>query len=231
MKRAGSVLTASVALVAALSLVGMTGCGGGGSSAPPGVGTLTLALDNSLDDGGSIKAPSITTAKLLSPAGVVVATATLAGGNANFSLDNVSQGDYLIKVNGLDNDLVPTRIANTTDNVSQFVGQKLRASVIGTVADPTYRIKTYSQGQGEHVVVKYSDNTAVSPPRYAYAIIALKTTPLKIEIRMLDNAALLTSFSPTSTQHPFATWILGSTTSALSGIDPSLLMRTDPPAC
>jgi len=174
-----------------------------------------LSLEPSLDGGGDVKAPSITKAELLNTRGAVVKTATLNAGNAQFDLSNLKAGDYFIRVNGLASDLVPTRIDDPTKSISQLVGKKLRVTVIGGVADPTYRLKTYSKGQQEHPVVKYSNLSNATPERYVYAVVALKTTPQKIEIRVLGTAALLTSYSPSSPTHPgpgslaFASYILG----------------------
>lgn len=186
-----------------------------GGSAFAAAGTLTLSLEPSLDGGGDVKAPSITKAELLSTAGAVVKTATLKAGAAQFDLSSVKAGDYFIRVNGLAADLVPTRIDDPTTSVTQFVGKKLRATVIGSVADPTYRLKTYSKGQQEHAVVKYSNGSNATPERYAYVVLSLKTTPQKIEVRTLGTAALLSSYSPASPSHPgpgtpaFASYILG----------------------
>ncbi len=178
-------------------------------------GTLTLRLEPSLDGGGDIKAPSITKAELLNTAGAVVKTATLNAGAAQFDLSNMKAGNYFIRVNGLAADLVPTRIDDPAKSVSQFVGKKLRATVIGSVADPTYRLKTYSKGQQEHAVVKYSNGSNATPERYAYVVLSMKTTPQKLEVRTLGTAALLSSFSPASPTHPgpgtpaFASYVLG----------------------
>lgn len=203
---------------ASLLAIALAGCGSGGGggaapAAPVGGGTagkLTLSLAPSLDSGGDIKATSLTAAVLLNPAGTVLVSATITGGNAEFSLANVAPGDYFIKVNGLGDDLVPTRIDDQSATLTQQVGQKLRATTIGSASDPTYRVKTYSKGQGEHPVVKYADGTNLGPDEYPYAVVSLKTTPLKIETRVLGTAALITSYSPSGTAHPFATWILGS---------------------
>ncbi len=186
-----------------------------GDSASAAAGTLTLTLEPSLDGGGDTKAPTITKAELLSTAGAAIKTATMKAGAAEFDLSNVKAGDYFIRVNGLASDLVPTRIDDPTKSISQFVGKKLRATVVGSVADPTYRLKTYSKGQQEHAIVKYSNGTNAAPERYAYVVVSLKTTPQKIEVRTLGTAALLSSYSPAIPTHPtagspgFASWILG----------------------
>ncbi len=178
-------------------------------------GRLTLSLQSSLDGGGDIKATAITKAELLGPDGaVVMKTATITGGTAQFNLSGVQAGDYFIRVNDLADDLVPTRIDDATKDIIQSVGQKLRVAVIGSLSDPIYNIKTYSKGQGEHPVVKYSDGTNVAPERYVYAIVSLKTSPQKLEVRVLGTtriiptAALLNSYTHTASPHPFATWIL-----------------------
>lgn len=165
-------------------------------------GNLTLSLQPALDSDGDIKATTITSAELLSISGAVVKTATITGGTAQFDLSGVTAGDYFIRVNGMADDLVPARIDDPTKAISQFVGQKLRVTVIGDVDNPTYRIDTYSRGQGEHSVVGYSDGAVPVPERYAYVLLSLKTSPQELEIRVLGTAALLTSFSPGSATHP-----------------------------
>ncbi len=181
-------------------------------------GKLTLSLQPSLDGEGDIKATSITKAELLAPDGTMVTTATVAGGTAQFNLSGTVAGDYFIRVNDLSDDLVPTRIDDTTMAVNQFVGQKLRVTVIGSLSDPTYRIMTFSKGQGEHPVVVYIDGTNEIPETYAYAILSLKTNPQELEINALGTASQLNNFTPTTAIHPststavnppFSTWTLG----------------------
>ncbi|VVB96869.1 Uncharacterised protein [uncultured archaeon] len=181
-------------------------------------GRLTLSLQPSLDGDGDIKATSITMAELLGTDGKVMITGTVAGSTAQFDLSGITAGDYFIRVNGLSDDLVPTRIDDPTKAISQFVGQKLRATVIGNLSDPTYRVLTFSKGQKEDQVVVYSDGTNVIPETYAYAILSLKTSPQKLDIRALGTASQLNSYTPTTPTHPstptavnppFAEWIMG----------------------
>jgi hypothetical protein len=153
---------------------------------------------------------------------MVVATGTISmdGTTAVFDLSGVTMGDFFIEVNDLGDDLVPTRIDDPTVNVNQFVGEALRATVIGSLEDPTYRILTFSKGQDEHPVVKYSDGTDVSPEEFAYVLISVKTNPQSLEINVLGTADPVSSFTPLNTNHPFpfaimpplSTWILGSAT-------------------
>jgi hypothetical protein len=210
-------LLASLGAVSAVLLFTVvTGCPSGTVPLPPSGGTLTLSLDSALDGGGTVKATSITGAELLDSSGTVVVAATMSGGSAVFSLAGVTGGEYFIRVNGLDDDLVPTHIDDPMDTITQFTGQTLRVSVIGSESDPTYRIKTFSQGQNEHPLVKYSDGTDVSPTEYVYALLSLKTTPQKLSLRSLGTGTELNSFSSTSGTHPgtgdflqpFATWVL-----------------------
>ncbi len=180
-------------------------------------GILTLNLQSSLDGKGDIKATSITSAELLGLDGTVIKTATLAGGAAQFDLGNIASGDYFIRVNNLADDLVPTRIDDPTKAINQYVGQKLRAIVIGNLSDPTYSISTHSKGQGHHPVVRYADGVTEAPERYCYVLIDQKTSPQKMEIRVLGTADLLTTFTPRTTTHPstptetnpsFSTWMI-----------------------
>ncbi|MGB8217308.1 MAG: hypothetical protein WCE94_08400 [Candidatus Methanoperedens sp.] len=178
-------------------------------------GILTLSLQPGLDGKGDIKATSITSAELLGLDGTVIKTATLTGGNAQFDLGSIASGDYFIRVNNLADDLVPTRIDDPTKATNQYVGQKLRAIVIGNLSDPTYTISTHSKGQGHHPVVKYADGTIEAPERYCYVLIYQKTSPQKMEIRVLGTAALITTFTPRTATHPgipanqpFPTWMI-----------------------
>jgi hypothetical protein len=180
-------------------------------------GILTLSLQPSLDGSGNIKATSITSAELLGLDGTVIKTATPAGGTAQFDLGSIAGGDYFIRVNNLADDLVPTRIDDPTKAINQFVGQKLRATVIGDLSDPTYTISTHSKGQGHHPVVRYADGVVEPPERYCYVLIYQKTSPQKMEIRVLGTADLLTTFTPRTATHPststetnpsFSTWMI-----------------------
>lgn len=181
-------------------------------------GKLTLSLQPSLDREGDLKATSITTAELLGPDGTVMINGIVAGGTAQFNLSGIAAGDYFIRVNGLADDLVPTRIDDPTKAISQFVGQMLRVTVIGSLSDPTYRVQTFSKGQGEHPVVVYSDGSNEVPETYAYVILSLKTSPAKLEINALGTASQLNNYTPTTATHPststavnptFPTWMLG----------------------
>ncbi len=179
-------------------------------------GKLTLSLQPSLDGNGNVKATSITKAELLGTDGTLMKTATLSGGKAQFDLNGVVPGDYFIRVNDLPDDLVPTRIDDPNTDINQFVGQQLRVSVIGDPLDPTYKIETFSKGQGKHPVVEYSDGATLSPERYAYVILSLKTSPQKFEVRILDGGEQINSYTPTmpvhpSTNTPFSKWIISET--------------------
>ncbi|MCZ7393023.1 MAG: hypothetical protein ABOK23_02985 [Candidatus Methanoperedens sp.] len=181
-----------------------------------GAGRLTLTLQPGLDGNGSIKATSIAKAELSNPDGTLVRTATIIGGKAQFDLSGVAPGDYFIRVNDLADDLVPTRIDDPSTAISQSVGQKLRVSEIdNNLSDPTYKIMTFSRGQGAPPVVGYSDGATLTPERYAYVILSLKTSPQKLEFRILGSAAQINSYTPTMPNHPstlnppFSTWMMG----------------------
>jgi len=180
-------------------------------------GILTLSLQPGLDGKGDIKVTSITSAELLGLDGTVIKMATLTGGTAQFDLGSIGGGDYFIRVNNLADDLVPTRIDDPTKAINQYVGQKLRATVIGNLSDPTYAISTHSKGQGHHPVVRYADGVIEPPERYCYVLIYQKTSPQKMEIRVLGTAAVLTTFTPSAATHPststatnpsFLTWMI-----------------------
>jgi len=179
---------------------------------PPASGTLTLKLDPSLDGGGDIKVTSLTKGILVNTAGSTVKTATVSGGNLVFELSSVTAGDYFIIVNDSTRDRVPTRITDNAKDHIQPVGQKLRASRIIVGTDTLFRVKTYSQGQGEHAIRKYSDGNNVSPLSYAYVILSYKVNPRTLEIRTMENNSLL--YAPSSASqgpHAFVDWIMGGT--------------------
>lgn len=168
--------------------------------------SLTLSLDASLNGSSTAKITEITSAELLTTAGITARTATISGGAAAFSLSGLSTGTYFIRVNNLADDLVPCYIASTASNINQFVGRGLDQSVIGTIASPTYRFKTFSKGQGYTPVSKYSNGTSATPERYGYAMLTFSTQTM--ESRVLGTGALLTSHR--NNNHSFSTWLVGS---------------------
>jgi len=170
---------------------------------------LMLNLDASLNGSGTSKVTDITKGELLNTSGAVVADATINAGAVQFDLTGLTAGNYFIRLNDLANDLVPTRLDNVSANLSQFVGSQLNISVIGALADPTYKFTTYSPGQSWPAVVKYSTGAAATPTRHAYAWLYLKTNPQKIETRVLGTGALLATHSAGG-YHTFPTWMVGS---------------------
>ncbi|MBM3474225.1 MAG: hypothetical protein FJX75_13230 [Armatimonadetes bacterium] len=231
----GVLLVGLLALTAVWAALSVAGCGGAGGSeglddlgadladapsaapvdtaaasdAATAAPTLTLSLSTQLDTSpGAVKATSITQAELLNTAKTLVKTATIAGGAAQFDLTGLAAGHYFIRVNALASDLVPTKIDNPALSMTQFVGQKLRNSVIGTLASPKYRIETFSKGQAWPQVVRYSNGTAATPKGWAYVI--LQPGSKKMEIRYLQTAVLLTKHSHGG-PHSFSTWMLGPT--------------------
>jgi hypothetical protein len=169
---------------------------------PPPAPTLTVNLDASLNGDGDIKATTITTAELLDSNTTLIESATIDAGAAVFDLTNVVAGTYSIRINSLNTDLVPTQIDDPTVSITQTVGTTLRPSVIGSLSSPTYRIETFSLGQGEHPVVKYTDGTNIAPAEYAYAIYSLLTSPQRLNIKLLGSNITINTFSPASTIHP-----------------------------
>ncbi len=178
---------------------------------------LILALSATLDTSpGAVKVTAITKAELLNTAKTVVSTATISSGTARFALTGLAAGHYFIRVNGLATDLVPTKIDNPAVNTKQWVGQKLRSSVIGSLTSPKYRLETFPGSQGFPRVVKYSDGTTATPKGWAYVI--MQPGAGKLEVRYLQTAALLTSHTH-SGPHSFATWMLGPTNHGKSSLN------------
>ncbi len=194
-------------------------------------GTLTVSLQPSLDGKWEIiRATSITKADPVSPfispkEGAIYKTATIINGIAQFNLSANDTGDRFIRINDLNDDLIPTRIDDPTKDINQFVGQKLRVSVIGNLSDPIYQIKTFTKTDGVWPKVWCSDGTSVEGKGTAvYIIQSLKTKPQKLEIKYLvsvsseptvTNITDYTSSAPThpstmtSIYPPFSKWVFG----------------------
>ncbi|WAM22682.1 MAG: hypothetical protein OI715_00885 (plasmid) [Candidatus Methanoperedens sp.] len=217
-------------------------------------GTLTVSLSPSLDNKGDpIRATAITKAVLSSPDGALpdgsfvisksgyrgtynpafktaYKTATIINGTAQFNLSAEDAGDRFIRINDLNDNLIPTRIDEPTKGIVQFVGQNLRVSVIGSLSDPTYRIKTFP-----NPIVKCINGGDLMIDS-AYIILSLKVNPQRLEIHYLINSLFeshpgsfsgnimivsserLTNFTPTSPTHPstsistnppFSQWVFG----------------------
>jgi len=168
---------------------------------------LILALNTTLDtSAGTSKVTSITKGELLNTKNVVVANATIAAGQAKFPVTGLAKGFYFIRLNGIANCLVPTKIDNPTVNTRQYVGRRLRDSVIGTVASPKYRIQTFPQGQSCKPIVKYSNGTKATPAGYAFAI--AKPAAGTFQLRYLGRGLLLSSRTH-SGPHAFPGFIMG----------------------
>jgi hypothetical protein len=234
--KSASVIVAVIA-VAVVIVGAIPGCGGGSSEpstyitpathitntsmttvvdpdiAPAAIPTLTLALATSLNGTGVVKATTLTKAELLNAFGTRVAMATITAGKAIFPLTGLTTGHYYIRVNSLNQDLVPTRITNVLASTNQFVGTTLRNTVIGPLADPTVRMKTFALGQSQHPVVAYT--TGASQTRYAYSILYLKTSPQQFQVRVLGKASLLAKMNADG-PHSFATWMMGSSSHGTS---------------
>lgn len=184
----------------------------GTSDAAAIIGSIELTLDPALDtEDGTVKAVTLTSVDLLDPAGARVASAVISGGVATVRLDGLGPGDYFLEVNGDADDLVPTRIDDPGQEVSQRVGTTLQASLVGPAGAPVYRIKTYSTGQAGAPVVRYSDGTPLAPAEQPYVLITL--APPKIEFLILGSGAALSSYAPMLSEHvgidvPMDAWVL-----------------------
>ncbi len=203
-------------------------------------GTLTLTLEPSIDGKGDIKATSITQALLSRYDGIMIIcrvyspcitykAATITNGTAKFNLSNEDAGTRYIMINNLSDDNIPTRIDDPTKDIQQFVGRKLQVSIIGSLSDPTYRIKTFTARQGyNHPLVNYPDGN-YSPEvlgRFggdAYTVLSLKTNPQRFQVITLGAPHLgknqeITDYTPTAPTHPstststnpsFSKWMYG----------------------
>lgn len=160
--------------------------------------------------------------------------ATITNGTARFSLRSYGYagnpygdaGNRYIMINNLNGDLIPTRIDPTKD-IHQFVGEKLRVSVIGNLSDPTYRIEIFTTEQGEHPTVSYSDGN-YSPEVLGmfggnvYTILAMKINPsfqvITLGASRLGREQQIIDYTPTAPTHPststsfnpsFSKWMFG----------------------
>ncbi len=161
--------------------------------------------------------------------------ATITNGTAQFSLRSNGYagnpygdaGNRYIMINNLEDDPIPTRINDPTKDIRQFVGQKLRVSVIDNLSDPTYRFETFTTEQGEHPTVSYSDGN-YSPEVLdifygdVYTILSLKTNPsfqvITLGAPRLGREQKILDYTPTVPTHPststsinpsFSKWMFG----------------------
>ena len=204
-------------------------------------GTLTLTLDPSLDCKGGIKAVSITQAILSTYYnGMLICrynatynnysnctpykAATITNGTAQFNLSERDAGSRYIMINNLSGDLIPTRIDDPTKDIQQFVGKKLRVSVIGNLSDPTYQIETFAMGQGyNQELASYSDGTRYG--ENVYIILSPKTNPQRLQIITFSTRSPIVAqewetinYTPAAPTHPstptsispsFSKWMFG----------------------
>lgn len=253
--KAGLVLTA-VIVIAVVAVGTFPGCGGGTeptgmtqSLAEPtqvtntalttvvnpevtteAVPSLNIWLSASLNGTGVIKATTITKAELLNSARVRVALATIVGAKASFPMTGLTSGQYFIRINGLNSDLVPTRIGNPTLSQNQFVSTTLRNTVIGALTNPTIKMTTFALGQSQHPVVAYT--TGASETRYAYGVFYYKSVPQKFEVRVLGKGNVLSTLAAGG-HHSMATWVMGSgshgtSTSGCAGCHGTLTTKRTP---
>lgn len=178
---------------------------------PPSSANLTLSLDATLNDGGTSKATSLTSAVLLDTTGAVVSTGTITGGVASLPMTGLTAGDYFIRVNNLTNDLVPTHIDNPATSLAQRVSNMLNDASIGPSSAPTYKVITWSLGQTKPSVVGFLTGTTAPPTRYAYGILSTTGT-VTFKTAVLGTGAPLASFSPPAGgEHDQLNWIIGAT--------------------
>jgi len=176
---------------------------------PAAVPRLILQLSTALDDGrqGVVRISTIRRGVLVDTTGAVVSTARVTNGIARFPLTGLAPGYYFIRLNGRGiTDPVPTLIENPSVDMRQYVGKRLRQTVIGTLNAPKYRIRTWSVGQGYPQVVKYTDGLTATPAGNAFLI--MEPAAGWLEFRYLDTAELINSYRHGS-YHDFATFIIG----------------------
>jgi hypothetical protein len=173
------------------------------------VPTLTVELDSSLNEGGGVKATTISSCVLLKDDGTVAATATIIPLGARFILTGLSPGFYTIRINGINGCPVPTRLDNTTTaTYRQVVGTNLADANFYHFGSLIYEVRTYPVGQGGHLEVNYSNGADAQPFVRNYVILYLTTSPQRLEVRVLVSNKLVTFFNNAG-PHEFASWIIG----------------------
>jgi hypothetical protein len=162
--------------------------------------------------------------------------ATITNGTARFTLRSNGYagnpygdaGNRYIMINNLYSDLIPTRIDDPTKDIHQFVGEKLRVSIIGNLSDPTYRIETFTISQGyNHPTISYPDGN-YSPYVLGmfygdvYTVLSLKTNPsfqvITLGAPWVGREQGIIDYTPTAPTHPststsfnpsFSKWMFG----------------------
>jgi hypothetical protein len=186
---------------------------------------LTVRIAPELDREGSYQIMSVRVMKegfkkveLLNGKGEVVKTATLPNNEtAKFDLNGLGSDDYFLRFNDNAGALVPTRIVDPAQPITQHVGRKLIHSVIGDIKDPSFKFKVYNNDLGGKVV-KYSDGTTIEG-KNAYFVTFHKTAVPGYEVRVLGTGERLGYKLGTSSKHwkeyfnhdgaTYDEWILG----------------------
>lgn len=180
-------------------------------------GSLTLALDSTINfSGDSVLATTISSADLYDSHNALVSQGQASAAGWQLTYRGIPTGDYFISINGIPisgpgSYPVVVRIDNSSAGITESVAQTLRNGAIRAGAT-VYQWRTYSQGNAEPPIVKFSDTTAVTPPAWPYIVVALGSSPAKLEVRALGTAALVNSYIASQTapsSHAFGTWLLG----------------------
>lgn len=171
--------------------------------------TLTVRLTTGLETYGTNLVTAITGAALVR--GATSRTATMTSGAAVFDMTGLTKGFYNIRINGLGTAVVPCKIDDPTVSMTQYVSKTLTDSVIGTLTNPKYRIRTYPGGQAQHHTAKFSDGTDATPVQYAYVMLYTRLNPVRIEFHRLATNQYLSTYAPNGGPHDPKTWIIGST--------------------
>lgn len=159
----------------------------------------TVALDSTLSfSGDSVIATRIASADLYDSHNSLVSRGQGSGTKWQFTLQGISSGDYFIAVNGIPisgpgSYPVVVRVDNPSGTITESVAQTLRNGVI-QAGTTLYQFRTYSQGNGEPPIVKFSDTSNVTPLEWPYLVVSLAGSPHKLEVRALGTAALVNSY-------------------------------------
>lgn len=203
------------ALIAAFAITFLSCSKNNNTVAPPVTGgTLTLSIDTSLDDGANVvitgNIEKVDLYKFSAPS-TIIKSAAVNAGVATFDMTGLTNGDYFMVVNDSSGERLPTHIEDYTQNYHQKVGKELRISIIlSNSADTLYKIKAHTQNQGEHEVIKYSNDQGTGRYMFAFVTYATKT----LELRYLDDGSVFNNLVESTSSHHtsvFPTWILGKT--------------------
>jgi len=180
--------------------------------APGGTATgrlLVAVLLPALNSGGIIHLEAMHSARLLDASGNMVGVGDIKSGAATFALKGLPSGDYFLRLNSLELDLMPVPIARGNTTLFEFVSTTLDRAVVGDPGDPDEIIRCWSPQHGNEPVVAYSSGVPIRPTRHAYAMAYLSADPPQFSTRVLGSAEALLTLRVSRDVHDPSTWLIG----------------------